>query len=217
MHELAPLNRAADARTSMPAARENGSPLQFPPEEWHRLLARQAALYTNLQSSSVPVETAAELMESMLFCVRTAWEAGFRPDSDRPLADWLLAGQRILAQRHHAGLRLQKAALSACLPLDNAVYREVLAETRRFFTWYDIRFLAHQIPCMIDYPPCLPVDDGLRGVDYINEFLRRRLWEDEFCGHFPLPRLEAVLARRPELAVLGELLASLPQPEVQPA
>ena len=29
--------------------------------------------------------------------------------------------------------------------------------------------------------------------------------------------IEAVLARRPELAVLGELLASLPQPEVQPA
>lgn len=29
--------------------------------------------------------------------------------------------------------------------------------------------------------------------------------------------IEAVLARRPELAVLGELLASLPQPEAQPA
>ena len=29
--------------------------------------------------------------------------------------------------------------------------------------------------------------------------------------------IEAVLARRPELAVFGELLASLPQPEVQPA
>lgn len=113
-----------------------------------------------------------------------------------PLAQWLLAGQRVLYGRHRQGLRLQKQAEAASLPLENPVYREALQETKAFFTWYDIRFLAHQIPCMIDYPLNCPVDERLKGVDYINEWLRRRLWEDELCGRFAPGTVQAVLARQ---------------------
>lgn len=187
-NSLQPARRAAATPAGPP---EDGFAGFAPPEVW-RVLERQSALYTGMESSSLPVETARELLESVLFCVETTRrEAPL--GGQAPLAQWLLAGQRILYGRREAGLRLQKAAEARSLRLDNPVYREVLDETRYFFTWYDIRFLAHQIPCMIDYPLALAVDDALRGVDYILEYLRRRLWEDTLCGCFPPSRLEALL------------------------
>lgn len=189
---LAPLP-AAEALWAGEGARQAGGPESSPAELW-QLMERQAALYTNMDSGSVPAETAEELLRSVLFCIQTALDE--HPDTARlPLAERLLFGQRVLAARHHQGQRLQRRAEGLCLPLDNAVYREVLGECRQFFTWYDIRFLAHQIPCMIDYPLAIPVADELLGVDYINAWLQRRSFEDGFCRLFPIGAVRACLAR----------------------
>ncbi len=192
------------------ASAAGGLPPIDPAELW-QVMERQIALYTNLDSSSVPEKTAVELLESVLFCVAAAYKeaaarGGVPPACegqapaggacpDVPLAAWLLAGQRVLYQRQQAGLALQKRARATSLPLQNPMYRDALAGTKQFFTWYDIRFMAHQIPCDIDYPPALPVSEALKGIDYISQYLRQRVWEDAFCSAFPLSRVLAVLAR----------------------
>lgn len=177
------------------------------PELW-QLLQRQAALYTGMSSDSIPAKTAAELLAGIRFCQQTAsaaWPAkaaaasaqGPSANAAPPhsLAQWMQEGQRILYSRQQQGKQLQKQAEDSCLPLPNFVYREVLRETQRFFTWYDIRFLPHHIPCMIDYPPALPVPDTLLGIDYICAFLQRRIWEDRFCRSFALSKVQRILAR----------------------
>lgn len=170
----------------------NGAPPRFVPEDLRQVVQRQVALYTGMESSSVPEETALELLASVRFCVQVAAEEQGACEGDS-LATWLLAGQRVLYARQQQAQRLQAAAQAASLPLDNAPYQDALAETRRFFTWYDLRFFAHQIPCMLDYPLALPVADEKQGVDYIHAWLYRRLWEDALCGSFPLDEVLAVL------------------------
>ncbi|MDL2218912.1 DUF6179 domain-containing protein, partial [Ruminococcaceae bacterium OttesenSCG-928-O06] len=172
-----------------------GGPLpRFSPEEVRCVMQRQVALYTGMESTSVPVETAAELMESVLFCVRAATQEAQDP-APQGLAQHLLAGQRVLYRRQAAHRRLLKMAEARCLPLENVVYQEALAELHTFFTWYDIRFFAHQIPCMLDYPLAIPVPDEYQGTDYIGHWLHRRLWEDALCAHFPIAQVQAVLHR----------------------
>lgn len=169
----------------------------FPPAQWLAVMQRQTALYTRMESSSVPAETAEELFLSVKFCVNSAVNASKGKLSKAPstLAGWLLAGQRLLYQHTQGALHLQAAAEMACLPLENPVYQDALAQTRSFFKWYDIRFMAHQIPGMLDYPLAQPVDEALLGVDYMAEWLRRRLWEDTLCAMFPPAQVQAVLRR----------------------
>lgn len=217
-NELAPLGGPAPALAGQAAPGGNALPPIDPAELW-QVMERQIALYTNLDSSSVPEETAMELLGSVLFCVAAAYKefllGGGTPFKDTdantddassgatnrttglkmPLADWLLAGQRVLTRRHGAGLVLQKKAQAGSLRLNNPMYRDALAGTRQFFIWYDIRFMAHQVPCDIDYPLALPVSEALKGIDYISRYLCQRIWEDAFCRAFPISRVCAVLAR----------------------
>lgn len=175
-----------------------GAPPRVSPAELGAVMKRQVAFYTGMESTSVPMEMTAELAESVLFCVRTALEAGGAEagGENATLAGRLLAGQRILHRRQNETRRLQRVAEHGSLPLDNEVYRGALAETRRFFALYDIRLFAHQVPCMIDYPLALPVDDSrVKGVDYIGEWLRRRVWEDALCRLFPPAEVQGVLGR----------------------
>ncbi len=191
------MKRGEEQKPYTPAAaveKHRQVPPRFTPEALWQVMRRQVALYTGMESSSVPQDTALELLASVRFCVQTAVDARAAGEGET-LAGWLLAGQRVLYTRAEQVRRLQKAALAARLPLDNAPYRDALTETQRFITWYDIRFFAHQIPCMIDYPLALPVDTDKQGADYIADWLRRRLWEDRLCGCFSSSEVTAVLNR----------------------
>lgn len=169
---------------SSPAAREK-SLAGFPPPEallaglWP-LLERQALLYTGGDSSSLPLETAARLFESLLFCLEVAREAGC-PGEDP--ATLLRAGQRALTREAEAGRALLRR-VAATAPSGSASLDATLAGIGHFFRWYDIRFFAHEIPADIDYPLCLPVEEGLRGIRYIGEYLGRLGWENRLLGCF---------------------------------
>jgi hypothetical protein len=151
-------------------------------EDLWQILARQTALYTNMEGESVPVEVAEELLKSVLFCMEIGGD--------------LLSGQRMLTQKTEAAKRLYMRAKSGRLPLEAAVYREDLREYAKFFTWYDIRFMAHEIPCMLSYPLAIPVPETLQGIDYITEHLNRRIWEDDYLRQFPLAYLRKTLNKR---------------------
>lgn len=58
---------------------------------------------------------------------------------------------------------------------------------------YDYRFFAHYFPCDIDYQLCHPVPERQKGVDYINEYLRRIWLENDLLRRFDAARVVGLL------------------------
>lgn len=165
------------------------------------LLARQVTRHTAGDSSSVPVETAQSLMTSMEFSMGTALRRA--AGEEETLAQLRRADLRALLESGEALLkrrvRRAEAALSALqnegLPANNlAYYDTVFGALPQFFRQYDRLFFAHEIPCMIDYPLCLPVDERLRGIDFIADYLARLHRETAFLCCFSRDRRDAVYA-----------------------
>lgn len=157
--------------------------------ELYPLLERQVRLYTMGDSSSLPAETARSLLRSIVFTIQAGG------DDDQTPAALFAAGQRALWQRCEEGKALLAAARRTDPGFGSIAHRDTLDAIADFFRVYDLRFFAHEIPCMIDYPLCLPAPESLEGIAFIGEYLRRLLLEDRFCGLFPLPAALRVLRR----------------------
>lgn len=153
------------------------------------LLERQTERFTMGDSSSVPVEIAEELLSSICFCIELYLKKssnifeGATKLKNENLFDLFALGQVEIAMDIDRGKKLLKEAQESALKVDNISYHDTLKEITAFFKKYDYRFLAHDIPCMIDYQLCQEVPE-LLGIEYINEYLHRFIIESKFCGHF---------------------------------
>jgi hypothetical protein len=156
-----------------------------------RLLALQTEHYTMGDHSSIPVEKAEELLKSIVFAINVYLKKTEESPSsllkDADLLALLKKGWFEIAKQVKRGKALLEAVKASSPGADNISYRDTIAGIEVFFKRYDPRFFAHEIPGNIDYQLCHPVSDTLLGIEYINEYLRRLLAENEFCGRFPLP------------------------------
>ena len=137
------------------------------------LLARQAGLYTGCGSSSLPEDTARELLCSLCYTLKVWFQAGGA--ASQPLAD--------------ADLEAGSAP-----DLKNRSLADTLDSIGAFFQRYDLRFFAHCIPCDIDYPLCRAVPEALPGVDYILAYLDRLGMEHALLRPFAPSRVRRLLA-----------------------
>jgi len=161
------------------------------------LLARQTQRFTMGDSTSVPVETARELLKSICFTLDSYLEA----NNDDPLLLWTMsadklfkAGQARLEKEIETGKDYLRQVKKDAPPVDNISYRDTLVGLESFFRNYDYRLMAHEIPGDIDYQLCLPVPAKLYGIAYINEYLRRLLIENSFCRCFRAEQISTLLA-----------------------
>ena len=162
------------------------------------LLARRAALYTGGDSSSVRVETARALLEGVAFCLELVFaeDGGTLKSLLTGDAEALLArGQALCARKTARGRALYARACQTVPELSSVAIGDTLSGIGGFFRRYDHRFFAQEIPCMIDYPLALPMDEGLQGVSYVNEYLRRLLMEHAFLSRFAPEKIARLLAR----------------------
>jgi hypothetical protein len=160
-----------------------------------RLLERRTAVFTMGDGSSVPTETAVELLRSVCFVlgvdldepevpqwlVTVDLEAEFRRNLERIEHEVELAGE------------LWRDACAGVPRIPNIALSDTLANIGDFPKQYDFRSMAYEIPCLIDYPLCHPVPESLLGVDYINEYLRRLIVESDFLRRFELGSCVRVL------------------------
>ena len=79
--------------------------------------------------------------------------------------------------------------------VENRSLLDTLNSLKRFPARYDLRFFAQEIPCDMDYQLSQPVPELLRGVDYVNEWLRRLCLEQNFLCRFEPALVRAVLER----------------------
>ena len=143
------------------------------------LAQKQAAKYTAGERSSISLETMRELMRSMLMAIDAAGvTAGQSPE------DALRRGTEILRQRTEAARELWQSVCLDPPEVRSRAYNDTLRSIGGFFKKYDVRYMAHLIPCGIDYQLCAPVPESLMGVDYILEYLRRISRENRILDRF---------------------------------
>lgn len=161
------------------------------------LLARQAGLYTGCGSSSLPEDTARELLCSLCYTLKVWFQAGgaaSQPLADADLEAGLRQGQAILEQKCRQARRLWMAVRHSAPDLKNRALADTLDSIGAFFQRYDLRFFAHCIPCDIDYPLCRAVPEALPGVDYILAYLDRLGMEHALLRPFAPSRVRRLLA-----------------------
>lgn len=161
-----------------------------------RLLEHRTALYTMGDSTSVPTHVALDLLRSVCFVL------GIDPDSPE-LPPRLLSvdledefRQRLaeIQRKVELAARLWREAAATLPSIPSTALHDTMASIGDFPSAYDVRSMAHEITCSIDYPLCHPVPESLAGVDYIVEYLRRLLIENDFLRRFDTDACERVLA-----------------------
>ncbi len=157
------------------------------------LLAWQVERYTMGESTSVPQETARELLEGLLF---TLGGGGGDPSRLRRLLEGDLRehyrrSRQELEESCRRGERLWGQVWTRQPRLGSVALEDTLSSMGAFWRRYDREFFPHQIPCDIDYPLCHPVPETLQGVAYVIEYLRRVRLESRVLGRF-----DQVLVRR---------------------
>lgn len=181
-------------------------------ERLMRLLEHQTAIYTQGDSTSVPKHVAADLLRGVCFVLGI--------DPERPEVP-----ARLLAVDLNEEFRRRLREVEGKVELTAELWRQVVASMPaipsisledtvasigNFPRQYDWRSMAHEVAADFDYQLCLPVPDTIVGIDYIAEYLRRLLIENEFLAHFDRDVCIGVLTRvSPDFA---ELLINLYEP-----
>ncbi len=162
------------------------------------LLAHQIRLYTHGESSSVLVETAQELFNSICFCLAFSPEEPGQRGRDLlqlDIAKEFQAGREAVRLRTEYGHRKWREVCDSLPPVLNVYLLDTLKEIGKFWKQYDILFFAHQIPCSIDYPLSQPISEALLGIDYVNGYLEQLERENRFLVGIPAELLKGLLDR----------------------
>jgi len=158
---------------------------QEDPESLYLLLEERIRRYTMGDSTSVPVDTARRLFESILYCLDLQRSTRREKAEAHPnMKDRWQEGVTIAKQHARRAKLLLLQAQRTPPPLTNTAYCDTLSALPAFFAGYDADFFAQEIPCSFDYPLCQPVSDARLGAEYIQDFLRRLIAENTFLRAF---------------------------------
>lgn len=159
-------------------------------------IGKQVERFTSGDSSSVPVEMAQELFASV--CYTLGIDIAGNPDDlawilDADLDQKFRDGTEDLKRKLKIGKRLWQAACLGVPKIHNESMHDTLRSMSGFFRHYDPYYFAHDIPCDIDYQLCRPVSERLLGVDFVNEYLKRIVIENELLSCFSPSRCTSLL------------------------
>ncbi|WP_411167793.1 DUF6179 domain-containing protein [Clostridium sp. MB05] len=151
------------------------------------LLSKHTERYTMGNSTSVPIEVAEELLNSICFSIGLELQGLNNPKEVllcEDVSHLLKASWRKIDSMIEVGKRLLEEVKENSPYIENISYNDTLKEIGEFFKRYDYRFFAHKIDCSIDYQLSNPVSEKLQGIEYINEYLKFLIIENEFCKYF---------------------------------
>jgi hypothetical protein len=155
-----------------------------------QLLAKQTERYTSGDSSSVKVETAESILQSIFYSIGMYLKS-FQ-DTDKSLE---VLKQIPIIELYQNGKRLIEASFSSTKEIlyevqnniiitDNIAYNDTIKKgIQIFFSSYDVEFAAQDTTGSIDYP--LSNDKmELVGIEYINSYVKKLSFENKFCKNF---------------------------------
>lgn len=164
-----------------------------------RLLSEEIPRFNRGRSSSVRVETAQSLMESLLYSI-TAYVQTL-PDPAAALrtiapAELRARGLSLLKQYVEESRVLLKQAQATRVETELRVYNDTLdLGIPAFLQAYDPEFAAHEATALnltFDYP-LQRQPEHLSGVLYIKAYLEELIRENEFCARYGKNYIRALL------------------------
>lgn len=190
-NELIPFS-AGDISGTLSEADENTLLLKL----W-KLLKRQTEMYTMGDSSSVRIEVAQELLESINFCLDLYLKKSGNTREllvSGDLNEIFALGIKEVEAEIERSKKLYHAAIVSAPDIDNLSFKDTLKNIGKFYRHYDYRYFARQAACDIDYQLCNAVEDSFEGIEYINEYLSRLIIENDFIRRFDKERVIALLS-----------------------
>ena len=173
--------------------------LEYEPEELIPIVGKLADKYTSRESSSVSWETAGQLMEAVLYCIR---EAGSAPGPQTGV----MVQRPSALQSYETGYRCVKEKTERALDVYNelapvfesyenrCLYDTFVRGMPEFFRRYDLRFRPQDTILTLDYPVLRDLS-GFSGIDRIYEYILCVRMEQLFLKSFPKDCVLRVLAR----------------------
>lgn len=150
------------------------------------LLKTQAGKYNGIDSTSMTVEKAQDILESMLYTIGVVAENGAAKEEilNGSLSLLLDRGREILKGKQKS-VKVEWKLLCRELPrIPNVYYLSTMENLGLFFDSYDIYFAAHHTSESIDYWPLCPIPETIKGISYIEEYIRRIQIENDFLNSF---------------------------------
>ena len=146
-------------------------------------------LYAN-GAGSVTRAEAAQLLESLSFVLELGTDglvanAAVLAELGESNPDELFRRKQIeVATRVNEALETWRLVCETMPPLRNVSLRDTLASIGNIKSRYDTYFAAHEVPCDIQYQLSVPVDESLRGIDYVQAWLNQLLRETQYIAQF---------------------------------
>lgn len=161
-------------------------------------LAQKSKLYTSGDSSSIKIELAQNILESILYTIGVPLKAK-EPSSaiallkSSSIHELYSAGRKKIEIKRRTAKHLHTLVLKTLVRTANETYTSTLVDgIKGFFQLYDADYSAHEIHITADYPLSNPVTH-LAGIEFIVEYLRRALYENEFCSRFDPQRIHRAM------------------------
>lgn len=154
-----------------------------------KLLKKSTEGYTKGDSSSVPIETAQELMTSNVYTIGIYLKS--LPDVEAaldavihiPVEVLYGSGYQVIKRKLKVAKYFFHLVCKTKIITEHQAYNETIEGIKLFFMQYNPQFSAHEIPGAIDYQLMHPVRD-LAGVEYIIQYLENLYYENLFCSKF---------------------------------
>ena len=164
-----------------------------------QLLAKQVERYTGGDSSSVKVETAQKVMQSIIYSVGSYLkslsdiEMCIQAIKQKPLLEMYQHGKKIIEIQLDCAQKMYCKIQNDSIITENYAYNDTLQNgIQIFFSSYDVDFASNDTPASIDYPLCNDKMD-LVGIDYISSYLEKLFMENQFCKNFTNHDIECLL------------------------
>jgi hypothetical protein len=165
------------------------------------LMAKEVERYTNGESSSVPVEKAQELLQSITYQIGVYLKT--IPDMQQKLEllktekpeVMFYRGMELVTGYREKALQLLTRLQENDRRLASIAYQDTVYHgIPEFFHDYNIEYGAHEMPGAIDYPLMNSVPDYL-GVEFVYEYLKRLTTEDRILDRFSSRTLQLLVDR----------------------
>jgi len=155
-----------------------------------QMLSGHVERYTRGESSSVTVEKAQMLTQSILYGLGVRLKSlsdnreALSAITGRPLSELYEEGMSIIREMIGSAEALLEKARAGRIVTDLEAYNETVDEALPgFFQAYDSDFQAHETAASIDYPLGFDRMD-LSGIEYIHIYLQKLNWENHLCSHY---------------------------------
>lgn len=162
------------------------------------LLSEQTRAYTCGDSSSIKSETAAQLLESVLYVLgideSLSNEAAEKLVS-ADIKDEFRKGLQRIENKCKCAKELYRRVSGSLPEAENISMLETVSNIGLFWKSYDYRLFAAEIPCSIDYQLAVPVSESLKGVDYLSRYLESLYCENRFMSFYDKEICVSVLNR----------------------